>query len=369
MNEGPSLRRWVAVHRWTSLLSTLVLLLLCVTGLPLIFRAEIDAWAGFEPQASAAAGKPLAIETLVRAAEEAAGDDVVQFVVWEEDKPGIVTLSMAASATAEPSANHNLYVDAATAHVVPPRGPMTFLRTLHGQLFLGPFGPLVLGLVTCLFLAAIVSGVVVYAPFMRRLPFGAVRARQSRRILWLDLHNLLGIAIAGWMAVVGVTGMMNTWGTFVIGLWRADQLAPLVAPYEKEPLPAVRSSPDAAVATARTAAPGMEPYFLVYPGSMLTSRRHYAVFMRGDTSLTSRLVKPVLVDAVTGALSASLDLPTYVKVMLLAEPLHFGDYGGTPLKVLWAMLDLATIFVLASGLYLWQAKRGRPTDALEMKLG
>src|SRR5690606_32118289 len=44
--------------------------------------------------------------------------------------------------------------------------------------------------------------------------------------------------------------------------------------------------------------------------------------------------------------------------LLLSEPLHFGDYGGMPLKILWAVLDVLTIIVLGSGLYLWFA-RGR----------
>jgi uncharacterized iron-regulated membrane protein len=39
--------------------------------------------------------------------------------------------------------------------------------------------------------------------------------------------------------------------------------------------------------------------------------------------------------------------------LLLSQPLHFGDYGGTPLKVIWALLDVITIIVLLSGLYLW----------------
>jgi len=37
-----SLRRWGLVHKWTSLICTLFLLMLCITGLPLIFRDEID---------------------------------------------------------------------------------------------------------------------------------------------------------------------------------------------------------------------------------------------------------------------------------------------------------------------------------------
>ncbi|MBX5497026.1 MAG: PepSY domain-containing protein, partial [Bryobacteraceae bacterium] len=84
---------------------------------------------------------------------------------------------------------------------------------------------------------------------------------------------------------------------------------------------------------------------------------HYGVFMHGATPLTARLYKPVLVDAQTGELTDTRDLPWYVTALLVSQPLHFGDYGGLPLKILWALLDVATIVVLISGLYLWIARR------------
>ena len=50
------------------------------------------------------------------------------------------------------------------------------------------------------------------------------------------------------------------------------------------------------------------------------------------------------------------EMPWYAKAVLLSQPLHFGDYGGLPLKLIWALLDILTIIVLGSGLYLWAAK-------------
>ncbi|MFW5972828.1 MAG: PepSY domain-containing protein, partial [Bacteroidota bacterium] len=35
-------RAWFEIHKWTSLVSMVFLLMLCVTGLPLIFHHEID---------------------------------------------------------------------------------------------------------------------------------------------------------------------------------------------------------------------------------------------------------------------------------------------------------------------------------------
>ncbi|WP_414453334.1 PepSY domain-containing protein, partial [Enterobacter hormaechei] len=45
-----------------------------------------------------------------------------------------------------------------------------------------------LGLMGLLLVASLVSGVVVYTPFMRKLDFATVRAERSRRLKWLDLH-------------------------------------------------------------------------------------------------------------------------------------------------------------------------------------
>lgn len=97
--------------------------------------------------------------------------------------------------------------------------------------------------------------------------------------------------------------------------------------------------------------------------------------MRGNTPATTRLLKPVLVDAQTARVTDSRNAPWYVTALLVSQPLHFGDYGGMPMQILWALLDIATIVVLGSGLYLWfkrkrrgkalrqDAEHGEPTQA------
>ena len=80
--------------------------------------------------------------------------------------------------------------------------------------------------------------------------------------------------------------------------------------------------------------------------------------MRGSEAFSSRLYKPVLIDAHTGAITDQRELPWYLTALLVSQPLHFGDYGGGWMQLLWALLDVATIIVLGSGLYLW-IKRGQ----------
>lgn len=87
------------------------------------------------------------------------------------------------------------------------------------------------------------------------------------------------------------------------------------------------------------------------------------IFLRGSEPFTSRLLQPVLVDAKTNEITAAPSLPWYLTALLLSQPLHFGDYGGMPMKILWALLDVATIMVLGSGLYLWLKKGKRAASA------
>jgi uncharacterized iron-regulated membrane protein len=67
----------------------------------------------------------------------------------------------------------------------------------------------------------------------------------------------------------------------------------------------------------------------------------------------------------TGELTRVLEMPWYLRALELSRPLHFGDYGGIPLKILWVLLDLVTIIVLASGLYLWITRRRQAKERLD----
>lgn len=37
-------------------------------------------------------------------------------------------------------------------------------------------------------------------------------------------------------------------------------------------------------------------------------------------------------------------------------------YGGMPLKIIWAVLDVVSIVILGSGLYLWLGRRKAPLE-------
>jgi uncharacterized iron-regulated membrane protein len=359
-----ALRRWSWIHKWTSLVCTVFMLLLCLTGLPLIFSQEINHWihSDIQPQ-TVVSGTPAASMDRVLTAAQARHPALVPlFMSQEAGEPEMWLVTLAQTPT-ERDDLRSVVVDARTAAVLgEPRfdeGFMAVMLRLHVDLFAGLPGTLFLGFMGLLLVAALASGVVLYAPFMRKLEFGTVRHERSLRVRWLDLHNLLGIVTLVWASVVGLTGVINTLGEPVIKLWQADQMAEMLAPYKDGTPPAEHASLQSSVTAARILEPTMRVGFIAFPGTDFSSPFHYNLFMQGNEPLTSRLFKPVLVDASTGQVSDSRELPWYVTAVLISQPLHFGDYGGLPMKIVWALLDIATIVVLGSGLYLW-IKRKRP---------
>jgi uncharacterized iron-regulated membrane protein len=274
-----------------------------------------------------------------------------------------------ASTSVAPAKMHQVYVDQYTASVLPPPKASGFLElalNLHTDLCAGPTGSIILFVMAVLFVISLVSGVVVYGPFTRQWRFGAVRPRMLRRARWLDLHNLLGIVTAAWMLVVGFTGAINALSPFIASLWQSTELRDMAAPFQKQPKPERLSSIQAALETAYKAEPGSSLVTIAFPGTAFASPRHYGVYLHGARPLTSRILKPLLIDAGTGELAASREMPWYVKALFISEPLHFGDYGGLPLKFLWAAFDVVAIVVLVSGIWLWWLRRRiTPESVLE----
>jgi uncharacterized iron-regulated membrane protein len=337
--------------------------MLCLTGLPLIFHHEIsEATSSNVPLPVMAPGTPAAsLDAVVIAGQAKMSGKSLQFLSWDRDERDLVLLSFGEMPSSDPRKNRVLRVDARTAIVLDELdvqgGVVRFLLKLHTDMFLGLPGKLFLGAMGLLFVVAIVSGVVVYRPSMRKLGFGEVRFNRIGPIKWLDLHNLLGIVIAAWLLVVGTTGVINTLSDLFLQAWQSGQLVEMIGAQKATDVPAQLSSVEDAVAISRRAVPGMIPTVVAYPGTMFSSTGHYAVFMKGDTPLTSRLLQPALIDARTGQFADSRRMPWYVTLLFVSEPLHFGDYGGMPLKLLWAILDIITIVILGSGVYLWAKRR------------
>lgn len=158
------------------------MLMLCVTGLPLIFHDEIDDLFEEHVHAPALPAEVRAKTTdeVIAAAKRLRPRNQVLFISWREDSPSVAVVAMSETPLPVPGMLHRLQIDARTLLMLgeePPKfGIMDIILKIHKDMYLGLPGELFLGFVGLLFVAAIVSGIIIYAPFMRPLSDCADRA-------------------------------------------------------------------------------------------------------------------------------------------------------------------------------------------------
>ena len=235
MSRG-TIKIWYLIHKWSGLIPTVFLLMLCVTGLPLIFHDEIDIAMGAD-SANALTGEPsaeggLPLDRMLAAALAERPGEVPLFMAFSPDSP-LLTVTTGPTPDAAGEDMSLLFLDRASgASLGPaPGNPlMDFLLQLHTDMFLGLPGMWVLGAMGLLFVVALISGTVLYAPFMRRIAFGTVRTERSPRVKRLDQHNLIGIVALAWMAVIGLTGAINAFADPLTDSWRDGEVAAIMGP-------------------------------------------------------------------------------------------------------------------------------------------
>lgn len=373
MIRSPANRPWFRLnlwlHRWTSLIATLPFLILCLTGSVLIFHEELEFLLGEVPvsQALTAEQSPQYDQSVAETLLANPGERVLSVGIDPEHHPGVMLLVTAPIDQPIFDAAKVRFSDLATGQPVGDPDPgqtlLGFLLELHAQWFLGPVGELIGAVIALLVLISIVTGVVVYAPYVKRTAFGVLRRGRGRRLLQLDLHNFASVLVLGWLLVVTVTGFLLGFATLALGLWQMSALTDYRDQYEHLEAVDARQPPVALSDVFNTANAAAEPGWRVsnvlYPGGEFSTQRHFTVLLTGGDGIEQRLFKVMIVDAVSGEVSASLQMPLYFKAILLSEPLHFGDYGGLALKLLWTACTFLAFFITANGAWLWWDRRRR----------
>lgn len=83
-----SLKTWSWLHKWSSLICTAFLLMLCITGIPLIFYEEINEWSGKEVKAPDLpdSAKLASMDDILASAKALYPDLAVQFFFRDSDE-------------------------------------------------------------------------------------------------------------------------------------------------------------------------------------------------------------------------------------------------------------------------------------------
>ena len=259
--------------------------------------------------------------------------------------------------------------------IIPQQTPFAdFVTDLHMTLTAPePWGSVIVGITGAALLALIISGVLAH-PRIFRDAF-RLRLNGSRRLHEAELHNRLSvwglpfhIAITLSGALFGLTSLTVS---TVAGLGFHGDTARVESPITgpsvaADPQPAPLPDLEALVTQAQAVIPGSH---LNYVGIERPGTRGARVEV--EVGLPGRLPRgeTLYFDAHGTQIGRGRFLtgPTGLQVYSGAAEVHFGFFGGLPIRIVYVLLGAALTFVAASGFTIWlerQAERGRSRQRL-----
>lgn len=363
-------------HKWTGLVSGLFLFFVCFTGVLVVFKHEIDAalTPGMSVPARSAPHAPL--ETLLGSMERA----------YPKSRVGMITLADGRTDTHKISIrdgrkNREVFLDPYTGEISGSRTGQNLaniLRQTHLRFyFYGWKGRVAVGIVGLALVLSSITGILIYYPFMKKLTFGRIRWKERLKLVYSDLHKFIGFVTLIFNLVIGLTGA-------ALGLENLQRYSPAAkqilhpAPSaeDRKPRPDSiegRLTVDQAIAAADRALPGFRTVSVTLPRA---DRAHW--MLRGDAGpFVNEGSSWMILDTHTGAPIAMHDARKahiLTKAYNLSEPLHFGDFAGIPMRVLYALLGLASSALTVTGFGIWilktaSARRARKQKAVKQSGG
>jgi len=190
----------------------------------------------------------------------------------------------------------------------------------------------------------------------------SVRPQGGSRRFHFELHRATGLWSYGLLTVVAFTGIGLAYpDTFrnalrhITGSQAANK-TPRVAESGGQTLRAL----DEYVRTGTRAIPDGVPTELRLPEN---TRAPVDLRLRrpGDLSLSGNHVYLEPSTAKVLAISKEADLPLGARIFAAFAPLHYGEFGGLPIKVLWALLGFVPSILFVTGLLTWWRPSRRKT--------
>ncbi|MBA1189550.1 PepSY domain-containing protein [Pseudomonas entomophila] len=373
MSKKSRSKLWFLVHSWLALPIWFFVLIVCFTGMLAVVSQEIVWLANPDVRASKPSDEAerLSYQQILDALHKAEPAMAVRSL----GQPDGSHFALNAAVTFPDGTAPTLYVNPYTGAIQgksPDFSFEQFTRALHGW-WLVPFtngyswGWYLVSLLGLPMLASLVTGLVVYKKFWRGF-FKPVRTGHGSRIFWGDVHRLAGVWSIWFVAVISITG---TW--FLIQAILGDNhitissepVVPVIAredvPRTADGLPAPRIDLDEAARIASAQIPGLDISFVALPA---TAYSHVSLGGRGWYPL---MFQSADVNPYTRRVDSQFLLEDRSALEFVTEsmrPLHTGDFGGLPIKLIWFFFGLVLTLMVLSGLLIWTKRTAQATAAV-----
>lgn len=360
MSAGKTFKKIYKLHVYVGVFVAVHFTIFALSGLFLLFKAELQGEAAGDSRPLTPWETSIFYERALANANASYPNDRALALYPDDNDPNLLHLRLGENGATKLRGARKVTFNAETGRELkeaasPAKGFFDWLLLLHRELFLGSWGKIYVGFVGLAYVFLLISGFYIYGSFMRGRSFGELRAKLIPRLL--DFHKSAAAVTFGWSLVVGLSGVFLAFNGVLIKLFQFVSLRHLQAAYAGQSSAAQTAPLGQVLQSALAAKPDWVVTYVSFPDTEFSVPGHFLLLLNGTQALTKRLSELAVVNAQSGKLVEMIELPLYLKVVLLSEPLHFGDYGGLFLKVLWAIFTIGSLAVALLGITSFILKR------------
>ena len=376
------MRKIYVIHQWVSLICALFLLLLTLTGLPLLFRNEINAWntVNLPPR-----GEPMALSEIWAGLPQGTAEVSQAFptkeilAVTPDGEDGTLYFRVKerggkASRAHMRMGGEQIMYDVRTGAVFDRKDRVyrseavqEFMHTmhiLHVRLGMEEGGRDFLAVMCVLAVISIVSGIYLYLPMMKTLAFGT-RRRRSSRVFWSDWHKLTSIFAGTWAVLMCVSGVFIVLYSVGMRDYQRTAHARAAEHFVVQTQDAPQISAEEAYARIAAEFPQKDVISMRLP----TADSAYYVFQIAEPTVrpTDFALGTQVYLAAGGGEPLLVPVPAWLTMAPFFLNMHIHNHELTAEKIFWALLILMTAAMIVTGIVLWLTRwRNRVTAAAEM---
>jgi uncharacterized iron-regulated membrane protein len=365
-------RTYIDVHSWVGIIAGLALFIAFYAGAITMFETPLQRWATAPTQLAPPPSleQTPALVAKVLAAHPKARKSYQVHLVTSPEQPARVSWTTGTRRAPGPTYYASLAADGALQVTTREPSPVAeLIDVLHQQVGL-PFdhetAMPIMGVIALLYAVAIISGIIALLPSLVKDLF-ALRLGKNVKRMWLDLHNLLGVFSLPFHIIMALTAVIFAFHDQIYDAQGAVSRIGAAPPAKREahgPPPSGAVLPPAELARRIEAQlPGFRLHTISYENN--SKEGVHARIQGADPRYGARGPTYTIgeVDPRDGRITEADYLPRlqdgWFATIVGFFALHFGSYGGAPVRWAYFFLGLAGAFLFYSGNLLWIESRRR----------
>ncbi|NGP87710.1 PepSY-associated TM helix domain-containing protein [Fodinibius halophilus] len=344
----------LSIHKWLGLLAGIFILIMGISGSIIVFDDEIDDLINHEIITQPNSTQPVSVDKAYSSIVNTHPNWEIRFTNIPEQANRVIEAEIR-----RPNDRRYLYLHPVSGKILLDKASKTnfthWMLKLHYSLHAGVIGETILFVAALMFIGSLITGIWFYRKAIWRVCTFKIYPRfRDLKSTSSELHRTIGVWALLFNFITALTGTIILF-TIVSAHLTSKGPEPIPDP------PSINVSIDSLLNKAVESYPGFDPSYLMLPKQEGGTIRFYG-HTDTDWPIHYRFSNYLQFNPNDGTLVHAFfikDKPIEMHLLSFIYPLHFGNWGGIIIKILYSLFGIAPAILSITGFIIWQKRNSK----------